>query len=200
VSAAPISTIDLRCDEFVPVGPPSYTASRLREEKTIPADPLIDVLSVATAAKGSLYSIEATGWDPAELFSGQFPAIASAIGLFESIDFGLNITDGKHQSPGSMICGDPDSYLRTLGGEDDCVVAGPVGSGVLTLPFLVILGWACVILTVVGFYRLYGNWKVRRWRRREGARGVGADAAKPRGVARGLARRSSPRGKPRYAG
>jgi len=204
VSAAPISAIDPHSGEPVHGGPPSFTASPLLEKKTIPSDPLIDVPSVHIPAEGTLYSIEAMGWRGAKLFFDHFPTIASLSGLFDSREFELNVSDDKHKYSASTTCVYPDSYLRTLGGgEDDCGVVNPDESEVLTLPFLAILGWGLVIVTVAGLYNFYANRRVRRWFRRVGAQGVGVGAARQRGNARGTARRSSSRSKPRsrrYAG
>jgi hypothetical protein len=201
-SAAPIPAIDPRSGESVHGGPPSFTASSLLEKKTIPPDPPSDVPSAHIAAEGTLYSIEATGRRGAGLFFDHFPTIASVSGLFDSKEFELNVADDKHKYSASTTCVYPDSYLRTLGGgEDDCGVVNPDESEVLTLPFLAILGWGLVIVTVAGLYNFCGDWRVRRSLRRVGAQGV--SAAKRRGVARGTARRSSSRSKPRsrrYAG
>ncbi len=190
VSAAPISATDPHSGESVHGGSPSFTASSLIPGVHIPA------------AEGTLYSIEATGWRGAGLFFEHFPTIASVSGLFDSAEFELNVSDDKHKYSASTTCVYPDSYLRTLGGgEDDCGVVNPDESEVLTLPFLAILGWGLVIVTVAGLYNLCGNWRVRRSLRRVGAQGVGG--AKRRGVARGTARRSSSRSKQRsrrYAG
>ena len=202
VSAAPISAIDPHSGEPVHGGPPSFTAFSLREKKTTPSDPPSDVPSVHISVEGTLYSIEASGWRGAGLFFDHLSTIASVSGLFDSREFELNVSDDKHKYSISTTCVYPDSYLRTLdGGEDDCGVVNPDESEVFTLPFLAILGWGLVIVTVAGLYNLCGNWRVRRWLRRVGAQGVGG--AKRRGVARGTSRRSSSRSKQRsrrYAG
>jgi hypothetical protein len=200
--AAPIPALDPHSGESVYGGPPSFTASSLLEKKTIPPDPPSDVASAHIAAEGTLYSIEATGRRGAGLFSDHVPTIASVSGLFDSKEFELNVADDKRKYSASTRCVYPDSYLRTRGGgEDDCGVVNPDESEVLTLPFLAILGWGLVIVTVTGLYNVCGNWRVRRWLRRVGAQGV--SAARQRGVARRTARRSSSRSKPRsrrYAG
>jgi hypothetical protein len=202
VSAAPISAIDPHSGETVCGDPPPLTVSYLLEKKTIRSDSPIDLPSVHISAEGTLYSIEATGSRGAGLFFDHFSTIASVSGLFDSGQFELNVSDDKHKYSASTTCVYPDSYLRTLdGGEDDCGVVNPDESEVFTLPFLAILGWGLVIVTVTGLYNLCGNWRVRRWLRRVGAQGVGG--AKRRGVARGTARRSSSRNGPRsrrYAG
>jgi hypothetical protein len=204
VSAAPISAIDPHSGEWVHGGPPSFTAGSLLVKKTSPSDPLIDVPSAHILAEGTLYSIEATGWRGAGLFFGHFPTIASESGLFASREFELNVADDKHKYSVSTTCVYPDSYLRTLGGgKDECGVVNPDESEVFTLPFLAILGWGFVIVTVAGLYNFYANRRVRRWSRRVGAQGVGVGAERQRGNARGTARRSSSRNGPRsrrYAG
>jgi len=204
VSAAPISAIDPHSGEPVHGGPPSFTAFSLLEKKTTPSDPPSDVPSVHISVEGTLYSIEASGWRGAGLFFDHLSTIASVSGLFDSREFELNVADDKHKYSASTTCVYPDSYLRTLGGgEDDCGVVSPGQSEVLTLPFLAILGWGLVIVTVAGLYNFCGNWRVRRSLRRVGAQGVGAGVARQRGNARGTTRRSSSRSKQRsrrYAG
>jgi hypothetical protein len=200
--AAPLPAIDPHSGDSVHGDPPPFTASSLLEKKTIPPDPPSDVPSVHIAAEGTLYSIEATGWRGAGLFFDHFSTIASVSGLFDSGEFELNVSDDKHKYSSSTSCVYPDSYLRTLdGGQDDCGVVNPDESEVFTLPFLAILGWGLVIVTVAGLYNLCGNWRVRRSLRRVGAQGIGA--ARQRSIAPGTARRSSSRRKPRsrrYAG
>ena len=198
VSAAPISAIDPHSGESVHGDPPSFTASSFVAKKSISSDPLIDVPSAHIPAEGTLSSIAATGWRGAKLFFDHFSTIASVSGLFDSREFELNVSDDTHKYSASTTCIYPDSYLHTLGGgEDECEVVNPDESEVLTLPFLAILGWGLVIVTVAGLYNFCGNWRIRRWLRRVGAQGVGVGAAKRRGVARGTARRSSSRSKPR---
>jgi len=198
VSAAPISAIDPHSGESARGDPPPLTVSYLLEKKTIRSDSPIDLPSVHISAEGTLYSIEATGSRGAGLFFDHFSTIASVSGLFDSREFELNVSDDTHKYSASTTCIYPDSYLHTLGGgEDECEVVNPDESEVLTLPFLAILGWGLVIVTVAGLYNFCGNWRIRRWLRRVGAQGVGVGAAKRRGVARGTARRSSSRSKPR---
>jgi len=188
VSAAPISATDPHSGEAVHGGSPSFTASSLIPGVHIPA------------AEGTLYSIEATGWRGAGLFFEHFPTIALVSSWFDSREFELNVADDKYKYSASTTCVYPDSYLRTLGGgADDCGVVNSDESEVLTLPFLAILGWGLVIVTVAGLYNVYGNWRVRRWFRRAGAQGVGVGARRPRGMARRSSSRSKPRSR-RYAG
>src|ERR1700730_13582011 len=183
VSAAPISAIDPHSGESVHGDPPSFTASSFVAKKSISSDPLIDVPSAHIPAEGTLSSIAATGWRGAKLFFGHFPTIASESGLFASREFELNFADDKHKYSVSTTCVYPDSYLRTLGGgKDECGVVYPDESEVFTLPFLAILGWGLVIVTVAGLYNFYANRRVRRWFRRVGAQGVGVGAARQRGV------------------
>jgi hypothetical protein len=206
VSAAPISAIDPHSGEPAQGGPPSCTAGSLLEKKTTPPDPLIDVPGAHIPDAGTLYSVEATGWPGAGLFFDHSPTIASESSLFDSREFEPNVADDNHKYWASAICVFPDSYLRARGeDDDDCKVVKPDAdaSEVLTLPFLAILGWGLVIVTVAGSYNVFGNWRVRRWVRRVAAQGVEVGAAKQRGVARGTDRRSSSRSKPRsrrYAG
>jgi len=192
VSAVPISAVDPLSGESVRGGPPPLAVSSLIPGVHIPA------------AEGTLYSSEATGWRGAGLFFDYFPTIASVSSWFDSREFELNVADDKYKYSASTTCVYPDIYLRTLGGgADDCGVVNPDESEVLTLPFLAILGWELVIVTVAGLYNVYGNWRVRRGLRRVGAQGVGVGAARQRGNARGMARRSRSRSKPRsrrYAG
>jgi hypothetical protein len=204
VSAAPISAIDPHSGEPAQGGPPSFTASSFLETKTTPPDPLIDVPGAHIPAEGTLYSVEATGWRGAGLFFDHSPTIASESGLFESREFELNVADDNHKYWASAICVLPDSYFRARGeDDDDCKIVKPDAdaSEVLTLPFLAILSWGLVIVTVAGLYNFCSNWRVRRSLRRVGAEGL--SAAKQRGIARGTASRSSYRRKPRsrrYAG
>jgi hypothetical protein len=151
--------------------------------------------------------IRATTRDDAEQFVNSLAPLISPSDLFDTREFGLGLFDANYKLYSDAgTCVYPESYLRTLaGGEDECGVLKPGGdeSEGFGLPFLALSGWALVILAAAGLHYAYGNWRVRRWRRRLLAQGIVMNMPNRRRIARSKPGKSSSRAKSphrRYAG
>jgi hypothetical protein len=126
-------------------------------------------------------AIEAThAQDPtpadAVALDNEFLTIASAGGWFDAEGIGLGVADDRSTiqiDPATCIY--PDSYLGSLGrGQDNCRVFTPGGdnSETLSLPFLAVSAWALIIFAVASLYRVYRDWRARRWLSHLRARGL----------------------------
>jgi hypothetical protein len=111
-----------------------------------------------------------------EPLANSLVGVTAVSDLFDAREFELSLLDENYKLYSDAgTCVYPESYLRTLaGGEDECGVLKP-GAGDpegFGLPFLALSGWALLILAVAGLHYAYGNWRVRRWRRRLLAQGI----------------------------